>query len=176
MSRSRQNRRARNRMEKGRILLLEDHIALASLRRDFLVGHGYEVVCSKSGEDALRLLESQPFQLLVADALLAPAEPGDGTRRCGAPPPQAVSGWEVAAVAKQRGVPVILSSGWPVRLGALELRNLGVDPLCPKPCSLDQLLHVMETALTQSAAAAPQTRRSRKPGTKGSVRKPRQKK
>ena len=125
----------KGRTGKGRILLLEDHMALASLRRDFLIGQGYEVTCSSTGEEASRLLESRSFHLLIADALLT--ADGQDTKK---------SGWDVAMIAKARGVPVILSSGWPVRLGAKELRNRGIDYLCPKPCSLHQLLGLIENA------------------------------
>ena len=144
------------RTEKGRILLLEDHAALANLRRDFLMGQGYEVVCCGIGEDARRLLESQPFHLLIADVLLT-----SDSRQV------AVCGWEVAAFAKQRGVPVILSSGRLVRLGSRELRSRGIDYLCPKPCSLHQLLCLVENALRKSAASG-----IRRSGTQDSVRKP----
>ena len=167
MSRSHQTRNGRRPRAARRILLVEDHHALATLRRAFLAEQGYEVVCAGNGDDARRLLQSQRFHLVVADAMLPP--PGLSAAASLA----TLSGWEVAAAARRRGVPVILSSGWPVRLPGRQLQELGVDYLCPKPCSLNRLLHLVEAALKKPAAVPASERPARKPGTKGSVRKPR---
>ena len=120
----------RNKRTGNRILLVEDHLALASLRSVFLAGPGYEVICAADGQQAQRLIESEPFNVVVTDSTL-PIR----------------SGWEVARFAKRKGVPVILSSGWPVRMSPDQVAACGVDFLCPKPCSLDQLLSVIEKAL-----------------------------
>jgi DNA-binding NtrC family response regulator len=177
-------RREKHSTKKGRILLLEDHAALAGLRRDFLAAEGYEVVCCRSGEDAMLRLESEEFQVLVADALLTPAERWNGAARRAASAASSaaasatrsgtlagmVSGFEVAGVAKRRGVPVILSSGWPVRMGTPELHNLGIDYLCPKPCSLHQLLYLVEDAV-ENAPGKPSSQRPAARQSAGLVRK-----
>ena len=113
-----------------RILLVEDHAAINTLRSIFLRSEGYEVVCAHDGREAHRLLETEPFHIVVTDSAL----------------PQR-SGWEVASFANKLGLPVIMSSGWPVRMSAEEVSAWGVDYLCPKPCSLNQLLLLVERAL-----------------------------
>lgn len=118
-----------------RILLVDDHEALASVRRLFLIQEGYEVVCARSGPQALRLLATDIFHLVITDSVL----------------PE-LSGWEVASTAKRRGLPVILSSGWPVRMSVGQLAPRGVDFLCPKPCRLPQLLSIVKKALRQRTA------------------------
>jgi len=115
-----------------RLLLVEDHAALLSLRSIFLTSQGYHVVCAHDALQALSFLDTQLFHLVVTDAAL----PGP-------------SGWEVAAAARRRNVPVILSSGRPAGISAEEAVSRGVDFLCPKPCSLNQLQLLVEKALRQ---------------------------
>ena len=116
----------------GRILLVEDHEALASIRRTFLAQEGYEVVCACDGQQARRLLATDTFHLVITDSALPD-----------------LSGWEVASAAKKRGLPVILSSGWPVRISPGQLAARGVDFLCPKPSRLRQLLALVKKALSK---------------------------
>ena len=116
-----------------RILLVEDHQQLADLRRAVLTLHGYEVVCAADGKQACRLLDQQSFDLVVTDSELPK-----------------VSGWEVATAAKKQDLPVILSSGWPVRLSPQQAATRGVDFVAPKPCTLQHLLALIETALAKN--------------------------
>ena len=120
----------------ARILLVEDHEPLADMRRAFLTQQGYEVVCARDGQEGCRLLESEPFDLVVTDSALPKT-----------------SGWEVATLAKRRHLPVILSSGWPVRLRPEQMAMRGVDFVAPKPCTLGRLLSLVETALEKGTKA-----------------------
>jgi DNA-binding response OmpR family regulator len=119
----------------GRILLVDDQEALSSVLAAFLGQEGYEVVQATKGMQALRILSKDRFHLVVTDSKLPD-----------------ISGWEVAALAKERGLPVILSSGWPVRLDAGQLAAHGVDFLCPKPCSPRQLHSIIRKALRKGKA------------------------
>ena len=119
----------------GRILLVEDHQQLAEMRRAVLMLHGYEVVCVADGKEACRLLDQQLFDLVVTDSELP-----------------RVSGWEVATAAKKQHLPVILSSGWPVRLSPQQAATRGVDYIAPKPCTLERLLTLIEKALAKSVS------------------------
>ncbi|MBI4464459.1 MAG: response regulator [Acidobacteria bacterium] len=116
-----------------RILLVEDHQALATMRRAVLMQHGYEVVCAADGKEACRLLYQESFDLVVTDSELPRA-----------------SGWEVASAAKKQNLPVILSSGWPIRLTRRQIATRGVDYIAPKPCTLERLLTLIETALVKN--------------------------
>ena len=77
-------------MPMSRILLVEDHEALAVLRCAILRQQGYEIVSTADGREACRLLEQQPFDLVVTDAELPEG-----------------SGWEVATAAKKQHLPEI---------------------------------------------------------------------
>ena len=126
----------------ARILLVEDHVPLASLRAAFLTQQGYQVVCASDGRKALRLLPAQSFDLVITDSQLPHA-----------------SGWEIASAAKRWRLPVILSSGWPVRLSPQEIALRGVDLVAPKPCTLQQLLELVQAALARRTSGPPAPRR-----------------
>ena len=49
------------------VLLIEDEPAVMALVRAVLEGHGYAVVPTESGADALRLLEGGDFQGVISD-------------------------------------------------------------------------------------------------------------
>jgi two-component system NtrC family sensor kinase len=49
------------------VLLIEDEPAVMALVRAVLEGHGYAVVSTESGADALRLLETADFHGVVSD-------------------------------------------------------------------------------------------------------------
>ena len=51
----------------ARVLLIEDEPAVMSLVRAVLEGHGYTVVPTESGAEALRLLEAGTFHGVVSD-------------------------------------------------------------------------------------------------------------
>jgi DNA-binding response OmpR family regulator len=117
----------------SRILLVDDHEGLARIRQSFLIQEGYDVLWARDGSQARFLLATEVLHLVITDSALGE-----------------LSGWEVAAEANRRGLPVILSSGRPVRLSAAQLAARGVDFLCPKPCRLQQLLSLVKKALRQS--------------------------
>jgi len=57
-------------MEKYRILIVDDEEDILELVRYNLVREGYAVTCTDSGEDAVRLAKSDPFDLLILDLML----------------------------------------------------------------------------------------------------------
>jgi CheY-like chemotaxis protein len=117
----------------NRILLVEDHEALAAVRCAVLRKQGYGVVLTPDGVEACRLLETERFDLVVTDARLS-----------------AGSGWEVARAAKKSRLPVILSTGWP-----LPPRPQDVDYILNKPSSLAHFLALVHRALQKDHDQAP---------------------
>lgn len=57
-------------MDMSHILVVEDEEDIAELVRYNLTAEGYRVRCAGSGEDAIRLLRSEPFDLVVLDIML----------------------------------------------------------------------------------------------------------
>lgn len=52
---------------RARVLVVDDQRSLADAIADELAERGYEVVCAASGDEALRLLEQEPFEAVVTD-------------------------------------------------------------------------------------------------------------
>ena len=118
----------------SRILLVEDHEALAVLRCAILRQQGYEIVLTADGREACRLLDQEPFDLVVTDAELPEG-----------------SGWEVATAAKRQDLPVILSTGWPVRAA----HSSDVDFVITKPSSVAEFLSLVRVALQKPKSKSP---------------------
>lgn len=57
-------------MDMSHILVVEDEEDIAELVRYNLTAEGYRVKCAGSGEDAIRMIRSEPFDLLVLDVML----------------------------------------------------------------------------------------------------------
>ena len=57
-------------MDASRILVVDDEEDIAELVRYNLTSEGYSVSCTGSGEDAIRLIRSEPFDLVVLDIML----------------------------------------------------------------------------------------------------------
>ena len=57
-------------MDMSHILVVEDEEDIAELVRYNLTAEGYRVRCAGSGEDAIRLIRSEPFDLVVLDIML----------------------------------------------------------------------------------------------------------
>ena len=116
-----------------RILLVEDQLRLATLRRTVLSDHRYDVMCVADGKQACRLLRRKRFDLVLTNAKLPKG-----------------SGWEVATVAKEKNLPVILTSAWSHQMSPEEIARGSVDFVVPQPCSNDRLLAIIRTALKKA--------------------------
>lgn len=57
-------------MDTPRILVVDDEEDIAELVRYMLTSEGYRVSCAGSGEDAVRLIRSEGFDLVVLDLML----------------------------------------------------------------------------------------------------------
>jgi DNA-binding response OmpR family regulator len=123
----------------GRILLVEDHEAVAALRCTVLRQQGYSVVLTADGLEACRLIENEAFDLVVTDARLP-----------------AGSGWDVARAAKKNHLPVILSTGWPLPSRAMGM-DIDVDYVLNKPSSLAHFLALVQQALRKTETSEPRS-------------------
>ncbi len=109
-----------------RILIAEDDPAITDLLVEFLGGAGHQIAVAGSIAAAFRLLDSQPWDVVLADLLL----PGG-------------DGLTLAEAARARGLPVLLCTGQPRPAAAAS----GIGYL-QKPYSLGDLL----ATLTAQAA------------------------
>jgi DNA-binding response OmpR family regulator len=118
----------------GRILLVDDDVALAALLREFLELQGFQVTLAHRAEDALERIAQQPPDLVVLDVML----PG-------------ISGFEALRRLREwHDVPVIMLTA----RGEESERILGLvggaDDYLPKPCSPLELTVRIRTVLKRA--------------------------
>jgi DNA-binding NtrC family response regulator len=101
----------------ARILLVEDDLGVRPLLEHVIASDGHEVLAVESVKNALLYLATQPFDLVVTDALLP-----DG------------SGMNLADAAKEKGVRTLVITGYGLSLpaGSLAQYDYLLKPLRPK--------------------------------------------
>ncbi len=121
-----------------RLLLVDDDPGVLSLMRDMLRFKGHAVVGVMDSAKALKLLETDTFDLVLTDLGM----PG-------------VNGWEVARQAKAKNpkTPVVMITGWAIPYEAEELAERGVDLLLAKPVSWDILLEAIDRMVQTGSEA-----------------------
>ena len=124
-----------------RVLLAEDNEALSPMLGRFLTAQGYEVICAKSGAEALRLLSAQEVSLLVLDLRL----------------PE-LSGIEVLKQLRrtERGahLPVIIMTGYyRGEKYSDAARRLGVEYYLEKPFGQQTFLRAIQGALNRKTSS-----------------------
>jgi CheY-like chemotaxis protein len=80
-----------------RLLIVEDNQLLREVLEADLTDQGHIVTVLDDGMAAQRALQDETFDAVIVDAVL----------------PSATSGLDVANCARERGIPVLLTSGWP---------------------------------------------------------------
>ncbi|MFN8521646.1 MAG: ATP-binding protein [Chloroflexota bacterium] len=119
-----------------RILAVEDEPPLAQMLRLGLGRSGHHVDTIASGEAALELLESQPYDLVISDLSLGPG----------------MNGRQLADAVRQRWPQVrfILASGWGAGADEAEVREHAVDALLAKPYRLEDVRRLVGELTSQS--------------------------
>src|SRR5258708_8796358 len=116
------------------LLLVEDEAPLRQAIAEQLGDHGYQVEQAESGEAALARLADFAFDIVITDLRL----PGvDG------------SAVVEAAVARYPEVIAIVVTGYGAVKGAVEAIKRGAQDFVSKPFQIDELLHVLDSALEQ---------------------------
>ncbi len=118
---------------KQRILVVDDEAPILELLSAYFRKHGYEVSGAATSDEALRLVDDQPFQLVILDVLLADTD-----------------GLEVLAIIKQSHprLPVIIMTGIGFDEELLqEALQKGAAGYVSKTLPLDQLLMEVHRAL-----------------------------
>ena len=123
---------------KARVLVIDDEENIRDILTDILVTGDHDVVTAADGQEGLRKLEEDDFDLVFTDLGL----PG-------------MSGYDVAAAVKKKrpGVPVGLVTGWGATLDPEKAKAHGVDLVLSKPFRFDQVLKLVDQALAARAVA-----------------------
>ncbi|MEW6281686.1 MAG: response regulator [Candidatus Eremiobacterota bacterium] len=117
-----------------RILLLEDDDSLRELLAAVLMDNGYQVEAAATGDEAVRVAQSQEFDLVVTDVRM----PGlDGL--------QALE----LVQRQQPGVPSMVVTGFSSEADSIRAIRLGVGDYLKKPFSVETFLSAVHRLISQ---------------------------
>ncbi|MFQ5664893.1 MAG: sigma-54-dependent transcriptional regulator [Candidatus Binatia bacterium] len=124
-------------MEKRRVLVVDDEPGVRQSLRMVLKDR-YEVLCAGTGDEALRIIDAEPLDVVLLDILM----PG-------------LDGLEALEQIKQRALalPVVMLTATKTVKTAVTAMKLGACDYVTKPFDVDELLLIVERAV-QSAALA----------------------
>ncbi|HLE31689.1 MAG TPA: response regulator [Bacteroidota bacterium] len=120
---------------KNKILVVDDEEALRTVLSSELEGEGYQVSTAGDGEEAIKILGSQQFHLILLDIKMPN-----------------VDGFEVLKFIKQKqpSTKVIMLTGFADLKNAIESKKLGAEDFVSKPYDLVDLLTTVERVLGTS--------------------------
>ncbi len=118
---------------KNRILVVDDEEALRTVLAAELEGEGYQVTSAADGQEAINILGSLAFDLILLDIKMPN-----------------VDGFEVLKYAKERhpSTKIIMLTGFADLKNAIESKKLGAEDFVSKPYDLVDLLTTVERVLT----------------------------
>lgn len=122
------------------VLVIDDEENIREILTDILATGGHRVITAATGPEGISLLDQHAFDLVLTDLGL----PG-------------MTGYEVAEAVKERrpSLSVGLVTGWGATLDENKVRSHGVDLVLSKPFRFDQVLAVVDRALSERPAATP---------------------
>jgi DNA-binding NtrC family response regulator len=118
-----------------RVLVVDDHFAMAETVADALRDSGYDAVAVPSGGEARRRLEREPFDALVTDLRMPD-----------------VDGLALLALSRELSParPVIVMTSWSTTDGALAAIRQGAYHCLRKPFRTDELVSFLARALAEA--------------------------
>ncbi|MCS6801162.1 MAG: ATP-binding protein [Chloroflexota bacterium] len=123
-----------------RVLAVDDDPALARMLALMLEKEGHDVLVAHSGEEALRLLEQGPADLVITDL-------GLGT---------GMNGWELAERLRQQfpHVRIALATGWGAEIDLRDAARAGICGVLAKPYRIADLRQLLATLTGSEERAA----------------------
>lgn len=111
-------------MKKPRVLLVDDDMNAANGLRKILFQDGYETSCAYTGNEALNLIESERFDIVITDMKLPD-----------------ISGFSVIEKVKKKDVdiPVVMITAFSSLQTAIDAMKKGADDYLTKPVNIDEL-------------------------------------
>lgn len=116
----------------ARILVVDDERGMRELLELLLIKEGYDVRCAESGSEALELIRSAPFDLVITDIRMHPVNGLEVLKQCKTISPRTI---------------VIMISAYASTSVAVEAMNEGAYDYFPKPFNNDEILLVIANAL-----------------------------
>lgn len=120
-------------MEEKTILLVDDEqIILDGLSRD-LESEGFQMTAVQSGEEAIATLQESHFDCVITDLMMT-----------------GLDGFQVLREAKKHSETcVIILTGYGDMDSSIKALRLGANDFLQKPCGSEELLHRLNSCLTQ---------------------------
>ena len=120
-------------MKKKRLLIVDDDPQILNMLGDILEDAGYSLSFSANGEEALKKLEEEEFQLVISDVRM----PG-------------IDGFELLKAIKERfnSIKVILMTGYTDDYDISDALILGADDYITKPFNISRVLMAIGNAVT----------------------------
>jgi CheY-like chemotaxis protein len=111
------------------ILTVDDEPAVGNMIRRILRPDGHTVIHATTGEEAMKRLSDQSFDLLISDL-------GLGVH---------MNGWDLIAEARRRypEMPVVLATGWGATIDPADAKVHGVHAVLCKPYRLIDLQDIL---------------------------------
>ncbi len=119
--------------EMGYILVVDDDESICDVIESALTDEGYEVVCARNGENALRVLQERPPALVLFDLVMPDQDGADFIGACRQVPHGAA--------------PLVVVSGMP-NLDQIAAQ-IGADGFVAKPFDLTVFLDTVQAALAR---------------------------
>ncbi len=115
-----------------KILVVDDERSMRELLEILLLKHGYDVQCAQSGVEALDIIQSHSFDLVITDIRMNPVNGLEVLKRCKSISPRTT---------------VIMISAYASTELAVEAMNEGAYDYFPKPFNNDEILSVISNAV-----------------------------
>ena len=131
---------------KGKILVVDDDVAVCTLIAKFLAKHGHQVIVATNPLHAIGLLDSQPIQLIITDLMMPQI---DGLKFAE----------QIREKPRYKDTPIIMVTAYATDDVVERSMRSGIALTLPKPIDLDKLLNLVGFALQHSAGPAPASER-----------------
>jgi len=128
--------RVSNKKLNGRLLVVEDELGLQDLLREFLISKSYQVLVAGDLSRALKLIQSQNFDLIISDVFL-------GSERRG--------GIQILKLARSLSTPVILLSGNADVDILKQSMNLGCNYFIEKPFVMAEIFDAIKNVFNNDS-------------------------
>jgi DNA-binding NtrC family response regulator len=143
--------------DKIRILIVDDEEVVRHSYRRILSGDGYTVAAASNGEKALKIMEDNPFDVILLDVRM----------------PE-MNGLQVLKAIKERWPEseVVIITGYPSIQGAKEAVRLGAFDYLTKPVAPEHVVRTTVCAMTQKKWSLQEYHRGDNDESRGDYRFP----